>query len=175
MKFAVFVLVALICCSPLLGSDLSVVVGAAPSGDLKTPELSLDIDSYSLFGVRFEKTFALIIGFENSLLFANNVLNPVGEPGDNGLYTSSNILFNMPVSEKAVPYLTFGLGILYKFGDSFPDVGSTFHTNWGGGLKLRELAGPVGVRLDYRRYRFHGVEGESVGAHEISGGVLFSF
>ena len=50
-----------------------------------------------------------------------------------------------------------------------------FLSNLGGGVKLRKLAGALGVRLDYRRCRISSVRGRSYGFNQVSGGLMVSF
>lgn len=172
---ALVFLLLLITNAQLSGSDLSLVAGIAPTSDLELDLDSVDLQSFSAIGVRFEKDILFFLGFENSLIYTNNLLTPSGEPGENGLYYSANLVVNLGYSEVIVPNLTIGLGILHRFGDTFPDVGSTFQTNWGGGVKFKNLAGPMGFRVDYRRFKFYSVEETSVNSQELSGGVIFSF
>lgn len=173
-NFILFLCVCLFCLSGL-ASDLSFVAGAAPTSDLELSLEKVDLDNFSMFGLRFEKDFFYFLGFENSLLFAQGILSPSSGEGSNGLYYTSNLVVNLGSSDVLVPNLTVGLGFMNRFGDSFPDPGLTFLTNWGGGLKLRRLFGLGGLRIDYRRYKFHDIENSSVNAHEISGGLMFSF
>ncbi len=76
---------------------------------------------------------------------------------------------------RTLPYFTLGLGVLHRFGTSFPNAKTNLTLNWGAGLKVRGLAGPVGVRVDYRRQTIYGVLDENVKTHEISAGVMFTF
>ena len=155
-------------------SELSIVGGRATPANLKLDSQSLDLADYSLFGVRFEKDFLFILGFENSLLYGRNMLTPAGSEGNDGLYYNASFVLNLS-SASVAPNLAVGIGLMYRFGNTFPKSGLSFSTNFGGGLKLRELLGPVGLRIDYRRVTFYGIQGTHVGTNEFSGGAVLAF
>ncbi len=155
-------------------SDLSLFAGWTDVGSLGTVTGQVNLSNFNVFGVRWEKDFFLILGFENTLSFSSgSVLATAGE-NNGGLHYNGNLVINLPV-RRTLPYFTLGLGVLHRFGTSFPDVGSSFTFNWGTGLKLRGLLGPMGVRIDYRRLTSYDVLGENVKTHEISGGVMFTY
>lgn len=159
----------------LPASDLSFVAGLAPTGKAELEEGGhLNFDTFPLLGARFEKDFFFILGFENNLIYGSGVLAPKSGEGEPALYYTANLVLNLP-NEKIVPNFVFGLGILHRFGNSTPDVGTSFITNWGLGVKLHELSGPVGLRFDYRRIGIRGVEDSTVTAQEITGGIVISF
>ncbi len=155
-------------------SDLSLFGGWTGVGSLETVAGQVDLSNFNVFGVRWEKGFLVVLGFENTLSFSSgSVLATAGED-NGGLNYMGNLVINLPV-RRTLPYFTLGLGVLHRFGTSFPDVGSRFTFNWGAGLKLRGLLGPMGVRIDYRRMIIYGVLDENAKTHEISGGVMFHF
>jgi len=155
-------------------SELSIIGGRASSENLRTDSQSIDLDDYSLLGARYEKDFLFILGFENSLLYGRRILTPTDSRGSDGLYYNTAFVLNFS-SASVAPNVAFGIGFLYRFGNTSPKSGFSFLTNFGGGLKLRELLGPVGLRIDYRRVKFYGIQGSSVGTHEFSGGAVFAF
>jgi len=167
-------LLLLFSATPMFGSDFSIFGGWSDDGKLKLDPATLDLKDVGTFGIRYEKDFAEVLGFENSVAYTNNVLTAEGETGQSGFSYSGNFAFNIP-GDHIVPNFTVGLGFVYRAGDSFPPVGTSSMTNIGGGLKLRELAGPVGFRMDFRRFRYWGVEETSVGANELTGGIMISF
>lgn len=182
MKRVVIFLVLLISAPPLLASDLSLVGGVSHGGSLKLGDGSkVDLRDFNLFGVRYEKDFFIVLGIENSLLFSSGPVVKLNSPetrsqsDDSGFSYRANLLINLPVAERAIPYVAVGLGFLHKSGSSTPDIGTRFLTDWGVGLKLTHLVGPGGVRLDYRRVNIHDVVDQDVTTNEISGGILFSF
>lgn len=156
------------------GSDFSVFGGWSQTGSLKLSGQRFDLSNLALVGVRYEKDFLGVFGFENTLAYAHNSLVEKGEGGSPGLLYSGNLVLNIP-ADTVVPFFTVGLGVLHKFQGSFPELGSTFLTNYGFGMKVRQIIGSGGLRLEYRRYRFYDVLGEGLSANEISGGVMFTF
>lgn len=174
MKFGVASAVVLFLVSPVLASELSVVGGLGPVEDLVASDIRYDLRNLALVGLRFEKDFMWFLGFENNLMYSSRLLQPVGASGENGIYWTANLVLNLP-NERVVPNLVVGLGVMQRFGESFPDAGTSFLTNWGLGVKVRELAGPLGVRVDYRRIKVRGVEEQSLLLQELSGGLLIQF
>jgi len=155
-------------------SDLSVVAGRASYSDLENSGGDTQFKESSLFGVRYEKDFLFIVGFENSLLVSGNTLSPDGTSGEKGLYYTGNLVLNFPV-DRVVPNLAVGVGVLHRFGETYPNIGTAFLSNWGFGVKFRNLAGPAGFRVDYRRIGIHGVENQTVTEQEFSGGLMLTF
>jgi opacity protein-like surface antigen len=171
-----FILMCVVFLSSLTvqASDLSLFAGWTGVGSLGTVVGQVDLSDFNVFGVRYEKDFFVVLGFENTLSFSSgSVLAAEGE-NNGGLNYNGNLVLNLPV-RRTLPYFTLGMGVLHRFGTSFPDVGSRFTFNFGGGLKLRGLAGPMGVRIDYRRVTVYGVLDENAKTHEISGGVMFTW
>src|SRR5690606_8923298 len=172
--FSVVVLFVLLS-SLVQGSDLSGFVAWNHSGDLTTAASSIEVDNYSTLGVRYEKTFLGIFGFENTLAYTRGIMVPAdASEEDDGLYYSGAFVLNIPVG-RLVPNFAWGLGFLHRFGDSFPDTGTSFLTNWGIGVKFRELAGPLGLRFDYRRLKLYDVLDEDFNTQALSGGVILRF
>ena len=171
-----FILVGVFFLSSLTAkaSDLSLFAGWTDVGSLETVAGQVNLSNFNVFGVRWEKDFFFVLGFENTLSFSSgSVLATEGE-NNGGLNYNGNLVLNLPV-RRVLPYFTLGMGVLHRFGTSFPDVGSRFTFNFGAGLKLRGLLGPMGVRVDYRRVTAYGVLDENAKTHEISGGVMFTF
>lgn len=156
-------------------SDLSGFVAWNDSGDLSTATSRIDVENYSTLGLRYEKTFLAIFGFENTLAYTREIMVPGGATDeDDGLYYTGAFVLNIPVG-RLVPNFAYGLGFLHRFGDSFPDTGTSFMTNWGVGIKFRELAGPVGLRFDYRRLKLYDVLDDNFNTQELSAGVVLTF
>lgn len=159
-------------------SDLSLFAGWNQTGSLKLGETRVDLDNFTLLGVRYEKSFLALFGFENTLAFSTNSLAPKDSGGSSGLSYTSNLVFNVPL-ERVVPFVTAGVGVLRKFDNDsagdFLDIGTSFLTNYGAGLKVRNLIGPAGLRVDYRRFTIYDIFDDNVSINEVSGGVVFSF
>ena len=83
--FSVVVLFVLLS-SLVQGSDLSGFVAWNHSGDLTTAASSIEVDNYSTLGVRYEKTFLGIFGFENTLAYTRGIMVPAdASEEDDGL------------------------------------------------------------------------------------------
>ena len=167
-------LLILVSLGTVYASELSVVGGRSITGDLKLDSERIDLKDSTNLGARYEKDFLFILGFENSFMYGRRLLTPKEGPGEDGLYYSGALVLNLS-SASVAPNFALGLGFLYRFGNSFPKSGFSFLTTFGGGLKLRDLAGPVGLRIDYRRVTFYGIQGSKVGTNEITGGAVISF
>ncbi len=171
---AVGILVALFLIPTIQASDLSLVAGGATLEDLNVEDSVVLFRHPTLFGARYEKDFLLLLGFENNLMISRNMLSPKQGEGEQAIYYTGNFVVNFPV-DRVVPNVSVGLGVLYRFGNTEPDVGASFLTNWGFGMKFRNLIGPVGARVDYRRIGIRGVQNQTVTEQEITGGLLLSF
>ena len=98
-------------------------------------------------------------------------------PSRRAFNTQSNLHVGIPAG-RVVPYATAGIGLITTFGDSllnFGDIGTKFAFNYGGGIKFRNLAGPLGVRFDVRGYSVPDVFSQTLNFVEGSVGLLFSF
>ena len=171
--YALLIPLGLVICS-VHASEFSIVGGRTAPENLKVNSQRIELKDYSLLGARFEKDFLFILGFENSLLYGRDIITPINSEGSDGLYYNSSFVLNFS-SASIAPNLALGIGFLYRFGDSYPKSGFSFLTNFGGGLKLRELWGPIGLRIDYRRVTFYGIQGSSIGTNEFSGGAVVAF
>lgn len=171
--------------------QLSFVAGYLNPGDLNFQDVqnnvqqSLKFKGTSLFGVRAEFDFAKVLGFEQNLAFSQKLFStgplipaiPVSSNSTDlrGLLYSSNLVFNIPIG-RIVPYATGGIGFLKPWGTGLKPFGATLAGNYGGGLKLDRLAGPVGVRFDVRGWRTGDLANRgSSNILEVSGGVTFSW
>jgi hypothetical protein len=116
------------------------------------------------FGFRYSA--GRIVGFEQSIGYSPRF----AKPGVRAFQTDSNLLIQFP--GKIVPYGTFGIGLVRSWGrGDFPEsldageiasfvfsLGNNFALNYGGGLKLRRLWGPLGVNIDVRGYTLPSAE-----------------
>lgn len=162
----------LLACSPEsrldAATDITLFGAWAPGGTLA----SIDVRDFAGFGATFERYFA-IIGFENTFTYYNRPVDLTGI-GDAGFAYASGLTLNIPFSGN-FGYIAAGGGFFRKRGSSSLDQGTSFLSNLGGGVKLRKLAGALGVRLDYRRCRISSVRGRSYGFNQVSGGLMVSF
>jgi len=128
------------------------------AGDLKG---DFEGDFGSTFGIRFSagRVVGLEQGFGYSPRFA--------KPGVRAFQTDTNLLIQAPGN--VAPYGTFGFGLVRLWGHDLPDLssakeiaafvfstGNNFAVNYGGGLKIRRIAGPVGINIDVRGYTLPG-------------------
>jgi len=74
-----------------------------------------------------------------------------------------------------VPFVTAGVGLIHQYGAPSLEVGTKFAINYGGGLKIPRLLGPLGVRFDVRGYTATGLNSGRLNMLEVTGGVLLSF
>ena len=154
-----------------LAADITLFTGVQNPGKLTINNVVRDTKLGGVFGARFSG--GQVIGFEQTLAYSPNFL----ESGRRAFNTQSNLHVGIPAGG-VVPYATAGVGFITTFGDSllnFGDIGTKFTVNYGGGIKFRNLAGPLGVRFDVRGYSVPGVFSQTLNFVEGSVGLLFSF
>jgi hypothetical protein len=160
-----------ICTQASLAADITLFTGVQNPGKLTIDNVVRDTKLGGVFGGRFSG--GQVIGFEQTLAYSPNFL----ESGLHAFNAQSNLHVGIPAG-RVVPYATAGVGFMTTFGDSFldfGDIGTKFTVNYGGGIKLRKLAGPLGVRFDVRGYSVPGVFSQTLNFVEGSAGLLFSF
>ncbi|GAB4249191.1 MAG: hypothetical protein Kow00109_25240 [Acidobacteriota bacterium] len=158
----------------LQASEVSFGAGFASPEDLQEAGQSFDLKNPQLVFVRYEKDFFIILGVEQNLTLARRWFISSSGEGREGLYYLANGVINFPVGN-IVPNLVVGIGLQHQFGSGFPDLGTSFLTDWGCGLKFRELGGPLGFRIDYRRLGVRGAADETVTTQEMTFGLLLTF
>lgn len=169
--FVLCLFLAGICSQEGLAADVTLFSGVQNPGKLTINNVVGDTKLGGVFGARFSG--GQVIGFEQTLAFSPNFL----ESSRRAFTTQSNLLIGVPAGH-VVPYATAGVGLITTFGDSllnFGDIGTKFSVNYGGGIKFRKLAGPLGVRIDVRGYSVPGVFSQTLNFVEGSIGLLFSF
>ncbi len=163
--------------------QLSFFAGYLNPGDLNLDNVrqSLRLRGTSLYGLRAEFDFLKVLGFEQNVEFSprlfNSTLFPNGTSASDirGFLYSSNLVVNIPIS-RFVPYVTGGVGFIKPWGSSIQPFDATFAGNYGGGIKLNKLAGPVGLRFDVRGWRTGDIAGRgSVNILEATGAVTFTW
>jgi len=121
-------------------------------------------DFGSTFGIRYSA--GRVIGFEQGIGYSPKF----AKPGVKAFQTDSNLLIQAP--GKVAPYGTVGIGLVRLWGEDIPTLsdpakiasfvfgsaGSNFAINYGGGLKIRRLGGPLGINIDVRGYTLPGVK-----------------
>jgi hypothetical protein len=165
--------------------QFSVFAGYLSPGDLNFTniEQNLTLRDTSLYGARVEVDFLKVFGIEQNFAFSPRILDLPAFPEESsdtrGFLYSSNLVVNIPIS-RFVPYVTAGLGFIRPWGGDLSDLvgfGTTFAGNYGGGIKLNRLAGPVGLRFDVRGWRTSEILELSGGANilEATGAVTFTW
>ncbi|MCI0626989.1 MAG: hypothetical protein L0387_35970 [Acidobacteria bacterium] len=152
-------------------ADITLFTGVQNPGKLTINNVVRDTKLGGVFGARFSGGQA--IGFEQTFGFSPKFL----ESDQRAFNTQSNLLVGIPAG-RVVPYATAGVGLITTFGDSilnFSDFGTKFTVNYGGGIKFRNLGGPVGFRVDVRGYSVPGVFSQTLNFVEGTIGLLFSF
>jgi len=163
----------------------SVFGGWNKPGKITIANVQSGLNGNGMAGVRFEADFAKILGWENTFAYSPNFGEPdiLATTGDSrALIYSSNLVLNAPLGH-LYPYATVGVGLLAsKRVLSQPsqlltseEFGTNFAINYGGGLKLVRLAGPVGLRFDVRGYTLPDALDQRLNILEVSGGIMFSF
>jgi hypothetical protein len=159
----------------LNASDLSFFVGGTKPGSISYNNVRTSLDSSPVWGIRYASNFVRSFGMEHTLAFSSDYLFPHSISSireAKGFVYNSNLIINIG-SGKFVPYITAGAGLLHQYGDASLPVGSKFAFNYGGGLKLPRLMGPLGVRVDLRGYRA-GIFSNKLSIFEMSGGIMIS-
>ncbi len=149
--------------------------------NLDNVQTGLNLRGTGLYGARGEFDFLKIFGIEENIGFSPRLLNstlfPNGTPGSDvrGFLYSTNFVVNIPLS-RFEPYVTAGVGLIKPWGVDFTTFDATFAGNYGGGIKLNRLIGPMGLRFDVRGWRTADIAGAgSVNLFEASGGVTFTW
>jgi hypothetical protein len=161
--------------------DASFFVGYLNPGDLNLANVqgALKLNGTVAFGGRFEFDFAKILGVEQNIAFSpsifdNNAVSGTTLKDARGLLYSSNLVINAPI-RRFVPFATAGVGLVHPFNLNVNSVGTKFAINYGGGVKLERLAGPVGLRFDVRGWTAPDIFKNTLNMLEVSGGVVFTW
>jgi hypothetical protein len=171
------------CSAPLHAADFTFYVGGVMPGSVVPggstyQNLKTSLDKSPIYGLRLATNFVPHFGMEHTLGFSSDYLFPksVAAIRDaKGFVYNTNLIINMPVSMKSfIPYVTAGVGLIHQYGDANVPIGTKFAINYGGGVKIPRLAGPLGLRFDMRGYRATGIFSSSLNMLEFSGGILLS-
>ncbi len=162
----------------------SVFGGWNKPGKVTLANVQSGLNGNGMAGARLEVDFAKILGWENTFAYSPNFGQPQFLSTDRdarALIYSSNLVLNVPV-EHLTPFVTAGLGLVTSKrilrSPSLllsQELGTEFAINYGGGLKLTKLAGPVGLRFDVRGYVLPEAFSQRLNILEVSGGIMFSF
>ncbi len=158
-------------------ADLTLFVGGVKPGKLSRSGIITALDSSPIFGARLSTNFVPFFGMEHTLAFSSDYLFPRGIESvtqAKGFVYSSNLIVNIPIG-KTVPYATAGIGLIHQYGSRDLPLGTSFAVNYGGGLKIPKLVGPLGLRFDARGYTVPRVFSTKLNILEISAGILLGF
>ena len=177
-KVGVLVAVLLAFVPAATAKDLSFFVGGTMPGSVEKDGVKTGLDNGPIYGFRFNSDMTRDIGMEHTLAFSSDYLFPSGSTEvleAKGILYSGNMVINLPLnSPNASPFVTAGIGLIHQYGDRNMPVGNKFAFNYGGGLKFKRLAGPLGARFDLRGYRA-GMFSNTVNIFEVSFGITVSF
>jgi hypothetical protein len=171
-----FVLVIAFSAAHLSAADMTFFIGGVKPGSISYHNVKTSLDSSPVFGLRLSTGFVPFFGVEHTLAFSSDYLFPSGTAikEAKGFVYNSNLIFNAPAKSAVVPYVTAGVGLIHQYGDADMPIGTKFAVNYGGGLKLPHLVGPLGLRFDLRGYRAGGFSNK-MNLFEVSAGLFLSF
>jgi hypothetical protein len=175
-RVVLVVALLMLAASSSLAADLTAFIGGVKPGKLTLNNVKNSFDSSPVFGFRLGVPFIVWLGMEHTVAFSSDYLFPrnlSAITSAKGFIYKGNLILNFPV-KKVVPYLTFGAGVIHQYGSKYLPVGTKLAFNYGGGLKLPKMKGPLGLRFDVRGYTA-GVLGDKINILEVSGGLLISF
>ena len=132
------------------------------------------------FGIRFSG--GRILGFEQNISFSPRF----ARGGVHAFQMDTNLLLQAP--GRIVPYATIGLGFISTWGQDLPEdmdpaelasfafnIGKEFSYNYGGGIKLRRILGPMGFNVDVRGYTIPNARDDSLNFIQMGLGAVFTW
>ncbi len=123
-----------------------------------------------------------VIGYEESFSYSPRF----ARRGVNAFQMDTNLVLQAPT--RITPYVTAGIGFIKTWGQDNPadldprkiasfafSFGKQFSINYGGGIKIRRLMGPLGINMDVRGYTVPSVQGGSLNFVQTSLGAMFTW
>jgi hypothetical protein len=195
--------VLLFVAAPLTAGEAIIYGGSQKPGTVSWGEASpinvignlrdLKGDFGGTLGIRYSA--GRVIGFEQNIGFSPSF----GTSGIKAFYTGSNLLVQAP--GKIVPYGSVGVGLFRTWGTNPVDLddpqidagkiaqfafdfGTSFAVNYGGGVKVRNLWGPLGINVDVRGFTLPNVsvnvdgrklEDQSLSLIQTTAGLVISW
>jgi hypothetical protein len=156
-------------------ADFTFYIGGVNPGSIEVDNERVPLDGSPVFGFRVGYNFVPFFGMEHTLAYSPDFLFPgnvSGIPDSKGFIYNSNLLISLP-TRRIEPYLTAGVGLIHQWGSDGLPVGTKPSFNYGGGIKIPGIKGPIGLRFDIRGYRA-GFVTDTVDMVEISGGIVIS-
>lgn len=155
----------------LLAGDVTVYTGIQNPGKLTVGNVLRETNLGAVVGARISA--GRIIGFEQTFGYSPNFL----ESGNRSFNTQSNVVIGVPLVGFS-PYGTVGVGLVTTWGRppvDFHNIGTKFTVNYGGGIKMHNVLGPLGLRLDVRGYSVPRVFDQTLNFVEATIGIMFSW
>jgi len=168
---SLFFLVFVASSPSLFAGDATIYTGFQNPGKLTIDNVVRDTKLGAVVGGRV--SVGGLVGFEQTFAYSPNFL----ESGNHAYNIQSNLLVTLPTG-KISPYGTAGIGLIttsdHKIFD-FDNFGTKFTINYGGGVKFRNLAGPIGLRFDIRGYSVPKVFDQTLNFIEGTIGIMLSW
>jgi hypothetical protein len=140
----------------------------------------LNGDYGSTFGIRLSKGSK--IGYEQNISYSS----PFAKPGDKAFQLDSNLVIQ--ATGRVTPYVTAGMGYIMTWGQEYSpnlspvkiassafNFGKKYSFNYGGGIKVRRLLGPIGFNIDLRGYTVPNVRDDTLSYLQTSFGAILSW
>jgi hypothetical protein len=172
--------------SSLIAGEAVIFGGVQNPGKLtwasatNVPAAFLEGERGSTMGIRLSA--GRIIGFEQNIGYSPRF----AKPGVKAFQMDSNLLIQAP--GKVVPYATAGVGFVKTWGQDYPtdmdpakiaayafSFGNKFSINYGGGIKVRRILGPLGFGIDVRGYTVPGILDGNLNFVQTTGGAVFTW
>jgi hypothetical protein len=144
------------------------------------PENLLEGGRGSAFGIRLSS--GGVFGYEQNISYSPRFAKKEVK----AFQMDSNLLIQAP--GKVVPYATAGIGFIVTWGPDFPDdkdpekmaaaafsFGTKFSLNYGGGIKLRRILGPLGFGFDLRGFTVPNARDGALHFTQMSFGAVFTW
>jgi hypothetical protein len=172
--------------SSLQAGEVILYGGLPKPGELKLSS-ALDIPEDlregqygSTYGIRFSG--GRRVGFEQNISYSPRF----ARSGVKAFQMDSNLI--MQPRGNVAPYVTAGLGFIHTWGQKYSEdldplkmassafsFGKKFSLNYGAGIKIRRIAGPLGLNIDIRGYTIPGVHDGSLNFLKTSLGAVFTW
>lgn len=178
--------IILVAATSLQAGEVILYGGTQKPGEIKfssvseIPDHLLEGDWGGTFGARF--TGQGVFTFDQNISFSPRF----AKKGIKAFQMDSNLVLQAPGN--VVPYATAGIGFIVTWGkdiqeNSIPEeiaaaafkFGPDFTVNYGGGLKLRRIAGPLGFNVDLRGYTVPSALEESFNFIQVSFGAVITW
>ncbi len=168
---SLFLWLSLGCARSTLAGDITIFTGFQNPGKLTIDNAVRDTKLGAVVGGRV--SVGGWVGFEQTLAYSPNFL----ESGNRAFNAQSNLMLTLPTGRIA-PYGTVGVGLITTSNKpvfEIENLGTKFTVNYGGGVKFRNVAGPLGFRLDLRGYSVPRVFDQTLNFIEGTVGITLSW